>query len=188
VTGAEPKGRGLYLAAAILAIGTGMVAIIVPAVASVGMAILLGWILIFASIVLLVDAFSVVTFARTAFRVLLALATFAAGLYLLVSPLHGTYTLTVILVIWFVAIGFTRIVIGIAEHGAPGWGFVVLNGALSLALGLLIAERLPESADWAIGLLVGVDFLFYGTTLLVAWYALGHRPPSPAAPAAARPA
>jgi uncharacterized membrane protein HdeD (DUF308 family) len=182
----QPRSRGLYLAAGLLAIGAGMVAIIVPAVASVGMAILLGWILIFASGVLLVDAFSVVTFARTAFRVLLAVATFAAGLYLLVSPLHGTYTLTVILVIWFVALGFTRIVVGIAEHGLPGWGLVVLNGALSLVLGILIANHLPESADWAIGLLVGIDLLVYGTTMLFAWYALG-RVQGPAAPPAPRP-
>jgi uncharacterized membrane protein HdeD (DUF308 family) len=181
----EPKSRSLYLAAGVLAIGAGLVAIIVPAAGSAGMAILLGWVLVFAAGVLLVDAFSVVTFARTAFRVLLALATFAAGVYLLVSPLHGTYGLTVMLVIWFVAVGFTRIVIGIAEHGAPGWGLVVLNGALSLVLGILIANKLPESADWAIGLLVGIDLLFYGSTMVFAWYALGHRPEG--APAAAVP-
>ena len=181
---ARPKSdhKGLILVAGILAFVAGMVAIVVPAVASVGMAIFIGWILIFASGVALVDAFSGSTFARTAFRVVLAVVTFAAGLYLLVAPLRGTYTLTVMLVLWFVAVGFTRIVVGIAEHGEPGWGLTTLSGAISLILGVMIARRLPEAADWAIGLLVGIDLLFYGTTLIAAWYALRHAgagPPEP---------
>jgi uncharacterized membrane protein HdeD (DUF308 family) len=174
--------KGLILVAGILAILAGIVAIVVPAVASVGMAIFIGWILVFASGVALVDAFSGSTFTRTAFRVVLAVVTFGAGVYLLVAPLRGTYTLTVMLVLWFVAVGFTRIVVGIAEHGVPGWGFTVLNGSISLILGVMIARRLPESADWAIGLLVGIDLLFYGTTMVAAWYALRHANAAPPEP------
>ena len=85
--------KGLILVAGILLIVAGAVAIVVPAVASVGMAIFIGWILVFASGVTLVDAFSGSTFARTAFRVVLAVVTFAAGVYLLVAPLRGAYTL-----------------------------------------------------------------------------------------------
>jgi uncharacterized membrane protein HdeD (DUF308 family) len=92
--------------------------------------------------------------------------TFAAGLYLLVAPLEGTFTLTVMLVIWFVAIGVLRIAMGVADWGAPGAGWVVLGGVLSLVLGLLIAEQLPESAAWALGLLVGIDMLFSGVQLI----------------------
>lgn len=182
---ARPAGdhKGLILVAGILAILAGIAAIVVPAVASVGMAIFIGWILVFASGVTLVDAFSGSTFSRTAFRVVLAVVTFGAGVYLLVAPLRGTYTLTVMLVLWFVAVGFTRIVVGIAEHGEPGWGFTVLNGAISLILGIMIARRLPESADWAIGLLVGIDLLFYGTTMVAGWYALRHANAAPPEPA-----
>jgi uncharacterized membrane protein HdeD (DUF308 family) len=51
----------------------------------------------------------------------------------------------------------------------------VLAGALELGLGLLIAERLPDSADWAIGLLVGIDLLFTGAALLALARALKPR-------------
>jgi uncharacterized membrane protein HdeD (DUF308 family) len=171
---ASNRGGGLLLLAGVLSIIAGAVAIFVPAVGSVGTAIFIGWVLVFMSGVMLVDAFAMPGFSRTAFRVLLSIATFAAGLYLLVAPLRGTYTLTVILVIWFVASGFTRVAFGIASHGVPGWGLMVLNGALSLVLGILIAENLPESSDWAIGLLVGIDLLFYGFTAVAAWGALRH--------------
>jgi uncharacterized membrane protein HdeD (DUF308 family) len=97
---------------------------------------------------------------------LLGLLTLAAGLYLLLSPLDGTFTLTVMLVIWFVAIGIARIVIGIEERGTPGAGLLILSGTLSLVLGLMIALELPESATWAIGLIVGIDMVFSGVQLI----------------------
>jgi uncharacterized membrane protein HdeD (DUF308 family) len=167
------RARRRLTVAGILAVLLGVVAIIVPAVASVGTAIFIGWILVFASGVMAVDAFAVRHRGRMAIRLIFAALTFAAGLYLLVAPLHGTFTLTVILVIWFVATGSARLVIGLAELGVPGAGMTALNGALTLILGILIAEQLPSSANWAIGLIVGIDLLFSGIVLISLARALG---------------
>jgi uncharacterized membrane protein HdeD (DUF308 family) len=145
----------------------GIVAIVLPNIASVATAIFVGWLLVFASALYTVDALSArEDRKRMALRLLLAALTFVAGLYLLVAPLEGTFTLTVMLVIWFVAIGVLRITTGVADWGAPGAGWLVLGGVLSLVLGLLIAEQLPESAAWALGLIVGVDLLFSGVQLI----------------------
>jgi uncharacterized membrane protein HdeD (DUF308 family) len=148
------------------------VAIVVPAVASVGTAIFIGWILLIASAFDLANAMAVDHGGRKALRVILAALTFAAGIYLLVAPLDGVFTLTVVLVIWFLASGSARVIVGIAERGLPGWGMTVVSGAISVALGVLIAEQLPSSADWAIGLIVGVDLLFSGTVLTSLAYRL----------------
>jgi uncharacterized membrane protein HdeD (DUF308 family) len=91
---------------------------------------------------------------------------FAAGLYMLVAPLDGAFTLTVILVIWFFASGSARLAVGFSEHGAPGAGLMVFSGLLAIGLGLLIALDLPSSADWAVGLIVGIDLIFGGVSLL----------------------
>jgi uncharacterized membrane protein HdeD (DUF308 family) len=152
--------------AGVLSLLGGIVAIVLPNIASVATAIFVGWLLVFASALYIVDAFSTRDFTRIALRVLMAAVTFIAGLYLLVAPLDGTFTLTVVLVMWFFAIGIARIVMGIADRGAPGAGMIALSGVLSLALGLLIALELPDSADWAIGLLVGVDLIFTGVLLI----------------------
>lgn len=170
---ADDTSRGLTLLAGVLAMVGGVLAIAVPAVASVGMALFIGWVLVFASGFVLVDAFARHGAARIAFRVLLAVATFGAGLYLIVAPLEGVFTLTVMLVIWFVASGLTRIMIGIAEWRMPGAGLMVASGGLALVLGILIANELPEAAAWAIGLLVGIDLIFYGVAAIGAWYSLG---------------
>jgi uncharacterized membrane protein HdeD (DUF308 family) len=165
------RGRKRLMVAGVLLVVLGAVAIIVPAVASVATAIFIGWILVVASAFDLANAMAVDHGGRKALRVILAVLTFIAGIYLLVAPLDGVFTLTVVLVIWFMATGTARLIVGIAERGAPGWGMTVLNGVLSIVLGVLIAEQLPSSADWAIGLVVGVDLLFSGTLLA----SLAHR-------------
>jgi uncharacterized membrane protein HdeD (DUF308 family) len=158
--------------AGVLSLLGGVVAIVLPNVASVATAIFIGWLLVFAAAVDVVDAFSTREGRRIALRLLMAVLTFIAGAYLLIAPLDGTFTLTVVLVIWFVAIGVARIVIGISGRGTPGAGLLVLSGLLSLALGLLIALELPSSADWAIGLIVGIDLVFWGVQMIAAAQAL----------------
>ena len=152
--------------AGVLALLGGVVAIVLPNIASVATAILVGWLLVFAAAMYAVDAFATRDRTRMALRGLLAVLSLVAGVYILVAPLEGTFTLTVVLSMWFVAIGAARIAIGIAGRGAPGAGMLVLGGVLSFALGLLIALELPDSAAWAIGLVVGVDLIFSGALLI----------------------
>jgi uncharacterized membrane protein HdeD (DUF308 family) len=160
------RWKGLRIAG-ILAIAVGTVAILVPMAFSVGTSIFIGIILLFAGAWMCFDAWSVRGAGRIAIRLVWALLTEAAGLYLILAPLEGTVTLTFVLVAYFIAIGIIRIGEAIAARGMPGAGLVGLNGALSLLIGLLIGVELPSSADWAIGLLVGIDLLFAGWTLLL---------------------
>jgi uncharacterized membrane protein HdeD (DUF308 family) len=168
------KGRRWLMISGVLAVIAGFVAIVVPAVASVAVALFIGWLLLFGGIVLLIDAFAVRDVGRIVLRVLLALIAGAAGLGLLLAPLHGTYTLTVLLVMWFALTGVIRIGVAVAERGHPGAGWTALNGVVTLLLAILIGAHLPSSADWAIGLLVGIDFLFYGFGAIAAASALKH--------------
>ncbi|HEY1276001.1 MAG TPA: DUF308 domain-containing protein [Thermoleophilaceae bacterium] len=171
---ARIPSRGALIGVGALAVLLGAIAIVVPAVASVGTAIFIGIMLICASFPLAFDAFTGHHLGAMLLRLLLAVATMAAGVYLLVAPLRGAYTLTVMLVIWFVAVGCFRVAGGLAMIGTPGAGLTALNGAISLVLGILIAEKLPSSADWAIGLLVGIDFLFFGVSALWLAHELKH--------------
>jgi uncharacterized membrane protein HdeD (DUF308 family) len=160
------RARHWLLIAGVLSLLAGVVAIVLPNVASVATAILIGWMLVFAGARDVVDAFSIRDHKRMLQRMLIAALCFAAGLYLLLSPLDGTFTLTAILVIWFVAVGIARLVIGVTDYPQPGASVLAVSGALSLGLGLLLAMRLPDSATWAVGLLVGVDLLFTGALLI----------------------
>lgn len=158
--------RGVMIVAGVLSLGAGLVAIAVPALASVGTAVFIGLVLLVASVALFLGAWAAGGLRQRLLGILIAVLTLLAGLYLLVSPLEGTFTLTVMLVIWFVGVGIARVAAGVVQLGIPGAGYTIAAGAASLLLGLLIARELPSAADWAIGMLVGIDFLVYGVLCL----------------------
>jgi uncharacterized membrane protein HdeD (DUF308 family) len=163
VRGERPAPRRTPLIiGSIATIAAGIVAIIVPAIASVGIAIFTGIVLVAAGGALGLGAIAAEGRRWKLLGGFGALLTLAAGIYLLVSPLEGTFTLTVILVIWLVAVGIAQIAAGFTGRGSKGAGYTIFAGATSLVLGLLIATELPSSADWAIGLLVGIQLVVFG--------------------------
>jgi uncharacterized membrane protein HdeD (DUF308 family) len=162
------RARRWLLVTAGLLVLAGIAAIAVPLASSVATAIFIGWVLVFAGVVMGVHAYNERSEGRTGSRVLTALLTLAAGVFLLVAPLTGTLTLTFVLAVWFFALGMTELAAAWAMRGVRGAGFVGVNGALSLLLGVLIVADLPSSAGWAIGLLVGISLLLWGIRAFVA--------------------
>jgi uncharacterized membrane protein HdeD (DUF308 family) len=160
------RARTWLTAAGVLALVTGLIAVFVPVIASVTIAIFIGWVLVAAGIVMAAHAFSSGTRGRVTLRLLEAVLTFLVGLYVLIFPLHGTVTLTFVLAVWFFATGLMQLVAAMAARGIPGWGMIALSGTLSVVLGLLIALDLPSSGAWAIGLLVGINLIFWGIRAL----------------------
>jgi uncharacterized membrane protein HdeD (DUF308 family) len=153
------------MAAGVLAIFVGCVAILVPAVASVGTAIFIGWILLVAGAFLVAAAFSAHSVASLLWRLLWAALTVIVGIWLIVEPHNGTLTLTLVLGIYFLFMGLTRITVAFLGRGQPNAGLVGLSGVAGLLIGILVLAKFPSSADWAIGLLVGIDLIFAGWTL-----------------------
>jgi uncharacterized membrane protein HdeD (DUF308 family) len=149
----------------VLAIFVGCIAILVPAVASVGTAIFIGWILLIAGGFLVAAAFSAHSIGTVVLRLAWALLTVIVGVWLIVEPHNGTLTLTLVLGIYFLFMGLTRIAVAFAARGRPNAGLVGLSGVAGLIVGILILAKFPSSADWAIGLLVGIDLIFAGWTL-----------------------
>jgi uncharacterized membrane protein HdeD (DUF308 family) len=149
----------------IAAIVIGCIAILVPAVASVGTAFFIGWILLVVGVFLVAGAFTAHSVGTIVLRLLWALLTVAVGLWLVVEPHNGTLTLTLILGIYFLFMGLTRIAAAFVGRGQQGAGLVGLSGFAGLLIGILVLAKLPSSADWAIGLLVGIDLIFAGWTL-----------------------
>jgi len=156
--------KGL-MAVGVLAIFVGCVAIVVPAVASVGTAIFIGWILMIVGAFMVAGAFTAHSIGTVVLRLLWAILTVLVGLWLVVEPHNGTLTLTLVLGIYFLFMGVTRIAVAFAGRGQPNAGLVGISGVAGLLIGILVLAKFPSSADWAIGLLVGIDLIFAGWTL-----------------------
>ena len=103
-----------------------------------------------------------------AWSLLTALLAILFGLILIFRPLAGALTLTMILVAFFILEGVTAIVLAVRhrEH-LRSWGWVLFSGIVDLLLAYLIWAGWPSSADWAIGLLVGINMLFFGLSLVM---------------------
>jgi uncharacterized membrane protein HdeD (DUF308 family) len=153
------------MAVGVLAIFVGCIAILVPAVASVGTAIFIGWILLIAGAFLTAAAFSAHSIGTVLLRLVWAILTVIVGLWLIVEPHNGTLTLTLVLGLYFLFMGATRVTVAFMARGQQGAGLVGLSGFCGLVIGVLVLAKFPSSADWAIGLLVGIDLIFAGWTL-----------------------
>jgi uncharacterized membrane protein HdeD (DUF308 family) len=163
---AANRARWWLIASGILALIVGVVAIALPVIASVTTAIFVGWILIASGVAAAIYAVS----HRAPLRGLEAVISLIAGLYILVFPLSGTVTLTFVLAVWFFATGILALVHAVQAGGGPAAWMAAFSGILSVILGILIAASLPSSAAWAIGLLVGINLLFWaGRALAAAW-------------------
>jgi uncharacterized membrane protein HdeD (DUF308 family) len=173
----------LVLGIGVVSILAGAFAILAPAVASISVTVLVGWALLIGGAVQLAHAFRGEFGWDVAWRLLVAVATVVAGLWILLAPLTGTITLTVVLVAWFWFAGVTRLMAWWRTRDVEGSWTLALSGVLAIVLGILIWADLPSSATWAIGLLVGIDLLFAGADLVaiaLAGRELARRTPSAA--------
>jgi uncharacterized membrane protein HdeD (DUF308 family) len=153
------------MAIGVIAIFLGCVAILVPAVAAVGTAIFIGWLLLVVGAFLVAAAFSAHSLGTLVLRLIWAALTVVVGIWLIVEPHNGTLTLTLVLGIYFLFMGLTRITVAFVNRGQPNAGLLGLSGVAGLLIGILVLAKWPSSADWAIGLLVGIDLIFAGWTL-----------------------
>lgn len=144
----------------------GVVAILTPLVTSIGLSLLLGVMLLVGALLHVAQAFYAGGFRKSMWQVVLAIAYGFAGAALLVNPLLGLVTLTVILIAFFAVEGMAEILVGLRMRSEPQWLWVVASGVVSLLLAGLLFARLPSSALWAVGLLFGINLLSTGVAMM----------------------
>ncbi|MDX6707944.1 MAG: hypothetical protein QOI48_3790 [Solirubrobacteraceae bacterium] len=162
------KARTWLVITGILGILAGVAAIIVPPVATLTITLFIGWILVFSGVVMAVHSWTLRAAGRTWERALQALLALVIGVYMVLFPGSGALSLTLLLVIWFAGSGVLQLIAARRLRGLPGAGWLVFGGVLGIVLAALIAMDLPSSAEWAIGLLVGINLVFWGVRALVA--------------------
>ena len=103
----------------------------------------------------------------TIVRILWAVVALIAGIILLVNTDGSVGFFTAVLAIYFIFSGLVKVTVAASNRGRNGAGWIAVNGILSLIIGLIIIADLSNTKDWAIGLLLGIDFIFAGFTLLM---------------------
>ena len=158
----------LVLAQGIVMMVLGILAVAEPNVATFAISIFVGWLFFIGGIFRAVWIWRSRAMPGFAWSLLTALLAILFGLILIFRPLTGALTLTMVLVALFILEGITAIVLAVQhrEH-LRSWGWVLFSGIIDLLLAYLIWAGWPSSADWAIGLLVGINMLFFGLSLVM---------------------
>jgi uncharacterized membrane protein HdeD (DUF308 family) len=77
------------------------------------------------------------------------------------EPVENAILLTKMIAIFLIVAGLFNIVAALL-HRFHRWGWVLLNGCVTLLMGVLINRQWPGSALWVIGLFVGIEMIFNG--------------------------
>jgi uncharacterized membrane protein HdeD (DUF308 family) len=161
------KITGWYFAIAVLFILLGLLGIIEPVAIGLGVAILVGWLLVLGGVGHVVAAFKGGGAKHVLFEVLIAIADLAGGIYFLMHPFIGEETLTLLLAVICLVGGVLRVIWYFRVKGVGGSEWLLLNGIVTLVLGGMIWSHWPSSSVWAIGILVGVKMLVTGISRLM---------------------
>jgi uncharacterized membrane protein HdeD (DUF308 family) len=148
----------------VLLIVFGMLAVGSPFLAAVAVSAFIAWLIIFAGVVHLILAFHVHRARSMIWKLLVGLAYLFFGAYLIVHPVLGVASITLVLASLFLIEGILDVVLFFQLRSMRGSSWVLLDGIITLVLGLLIYLQWPSSSIWAIGTLVGVSMIISGVT------------------------
>ena len=157
-----------FLFEGILLAVLGLAAMIVPPLASLAITIFLGWMFLISGVAGLVLTLWARQMPGFWWSLISAALGLAAGIILLARPMQGVLTLTIVVGAFFVAEGVATIMYAL-EHRrelSGRWSWLLVAGLMDIVIAFFIIAGLPGSAEWAIGLLAGVNLLFGGATLI----------------------
>ncbi|WP_291169364.1 HdeD family acid-resistance protein [Hyphomicrobium sp.] len=153
---------GWFLALGIVLIIAGLAAIAFPLVSTIAAKVMLGWLFLIGGVMMIIHAFQAPGWQGFLWELLIGILYAVAGGYLAFFPLTGLLTLAILLAMLFIAEGVFEVIMAVRVRPHEGWIWLLLSGIAALAVGVIIAMGLPESAVWALGLLVGINLLFSG--------------------------
>ena len=152
----------VYVIAGFVALGSVLMATVVTV-------FIVGVMMLISGVAEVINAFQMRTWGKFLLWVLLGILYIMAGFVTFENPLLAAAVLTLFLGATLVVSGIMRIILAFyMKHKTP-WLWVVLSGAITLLLGLIILSHWPVSSLYILGLFLGIDLVFAGTS----WIGIG---------------
>ena len=167
VAGRSTSGGGWMKILGIATIILGIIAIGSPLMTGSVVSAIIGIVLVIAGIFELIIAFAADSFKAGTLAFIGGAVTIIAGGLLIARPVVGSAVLTIILGIYFLIDGISRISLSFKIRPLSGWAWMLFVGMISILLAILIWSHWPLSGLWAIGVLVGIRILFAGLGMLL---------------------
>lgn|SRR5262245_24586536 len=162
------RNWGCYLALGITLIIVGVLAIGSPVIATLVSVQIFGFLLLVGGAIEIGSAIWARGWGGFFLHLLSGFLYLFLGLVIVERPALGAAGYTLLMAMFFTAVGLFRIVFALS-HRFSGWGWTVVSGFVALILGVMIWRDFPESALWVIGTFVGIELVFNG----ISWLMLG---------------
>ena len=158
----------LFLIEGIILVVLGLLAVAVPMVAGLAVTILFGWLFLISGIVGLIATFALRHAPGFWWSLLSAVLGILVGGWLLIQPALGLLSLTYLLIAFFIVEGIATIMFALEHRRALSgrWGWMLASGIVDLFLAVVILSGLPGTIAWALGLVVGINMVFGGTSMI----------------------
>jgi uncharacterized membrane protein HdeD (DUF308 family) len=165
---------GWSIGISVLMIIAGVLAIVIPPVAGFTVLLIVAWLLMFSGAFHFVFAWHTRTAGGLIWEVLLGILYLSVGVYALLHPVAGLASLTLLLAAYLLVEGVLELVLSFRLRPMRGSSWLLLDGVITLILGILIWRTWPSSTEWVIGTLVGISMLFSGISRLAISLAARH--------------
>jgi len=163
------RGALAYVTIAAEALGSiALILGVLPPIATLSITILIGWLFLISGVVGLSMTFAAPLTPGFWWSLVSGLLGIAAGLVLLVWPLSGALSLTLVLTAFFIVEGVASIMYALDHRRqlSGRWGWVLFSGLVDLVLAAIIIAVFPGTVLWALGVLVGINMVFGGASLI----------------------
>jgi uncharacterized membrane protein HdeD (DUF308 family) len=164
----------LFLVEGIVLLILGILAVVVPPLATLAFTVFLGWLFVISGVFGLVSTFGARYAPGFWWSLVSSVLALAAGILMILLPASGAISLTLILTVFFILDGVASIMYALdhRQQLTRQWGWLLAVGVCDLAVAGVIIAGFPGTVAWVLGLLVGINMLFSGTALImIALYA-----------------
>lgn len=164
------RHSGWYLVQGILMVIAGILALVYPTVSTFAVTLFLGWLLIIAGIFQAISLISARDAPHFWLPLLSVVLFIVVGALILRNPAGGVLTLTLLMIVFFMVEGITKVIHALTIRPLPNWGWVLVSGIIGILLSIFLWARLPVTAIWLLGVFVGVTLIAEGVaTSAMAW-------------------
>ncbi|WP_255007422.1 HdeD family acid-resistance protein [Roseovarius sp. M141] len=161
------KNWFLWLIIGVISLLGGLFALANPLAASLTAVVLTGWIFMVVGVLTFMSAFGDRGWGGRIFALLLGVLLVIMGSNLVGEPLRGMISLTYFVAVMFVLTGIFRLLLGLGSVIAQFRWAMVISGAISIVLGVMIFSNIPQSATVVLGVFLAIELILNGVSLIV---------------------
>jgi uncharacterized membrane protein HdeD (DUF308 family) len=148
----------------------GILALVYPIASSFAVVLLLGWLLIISGVVQGISLLDARNLAHFWLQLVSVVLSVIVGVLLIRHRGEGLLVLTLLLLVYFMIEGISKVIFSLTIRPFPNWGWVLASGLVGILLALYLLASLPVTAIWLLGVLLGIQLICEGAALgYLAW-------------------